>query len=93
MATVNWSGMRRQVELDLVVDTRDQARRIELPTLVIGCEHDQMVPLAHTRQLAVLIPAARYAQMRCGHIALMENPDEFVSLVLDFLGAPSEGVG
>lgn len=85
VAAVNWSGMRRQVELDLVVDTRDQARRIELPTLIIGCERDQMVPIAHAKELAALIPGARYAQMSCGHLALMESPDEFVGLVLDFL--------
>lgn len=91
LAAVNWPGMRRQVELDLAIDVRDYARRVNVPTLVIGCEHDQMVPVAHARELATLIPAARYAEMRCGHLALTENPHEFVGLVLDFLPAPVDG--
>ncbi|WP_233214759.1 alpha/beta fold hydrolase [Mycobacterium sp. 4858] len=88
VAAVDWPGMRRQIALDLTVDVRDQAQRIYVPTLVIGCEHDQMVPVAHARALAALIPTARYAEMSCGHLALMENPDKFVDLVLDFLAAP-----
>ena len=91
VAAVNWPGMRRQVELGLLVDVGDQARRVNVPTLVIGCEHDQMVPVHHARRLATLIPDARYAEMNCGHLAVTENPDEFVGLVLDFLRAPTDG--
>lgn len=91
VAAVNWPGMRRQVELDLTVDVGDQARRVNVPALVVGCEHDQMVPVAHARRLAALIPGARYAEMGCGHLAVMENPEEFVGLVLDFLRTPVDG--
>lgn len=81
----NWEGMARQVELDLTIDVRDQARRIEKPVLVIGCTHDHMVPSAHARQLATLIPGAKYAEMETGHLALLEQPARFVELVSDFL--------
>jgi 3-oxoadipate enol-lactonase len=81
----NWEGMARQVELDLTIDVRDQARNIARPALVIGCAHDQMVPFAHARQLAALIPGARYVEMATGHLAPLEQPDEFARLVLDFL--------
>jgi 3-oxoadipate enol-lactonase len=81
----NWEGMARQVELDLTIDVRDQARRIAKPVLVIGCTHDHMVPAEYARQLAALIPGARYAKMETGHLAPLEQPARFVELVSDFL--------
>ncbi|CAB3805440.1 alpha/beta fold hydrolase [Pararobbsia alpina] len=81
----NWEGMARQVELDLTIDVRDQARRIVKPVLVIGCTHDYMVPAAHARQLAALIPGARYAEMETGHLAPLEQPARFIEIVSDFL--------
>jgi 3-oxoadipate enol-lactonase len=81
----NWEGMARQVELDLKIDVTNQARRITRPVLIIGCTHDHMVPAAHARQLAALIPGARYAEMDTGHLAALEQPARFIALVSDFL--------
>ena len=83
METVNWDGMARQVALDMVLDVRDQARRIAKPTLVIGCTHDHMVPPAHARELADLIPGARYLQIETGHLGTLERPDQIAQAVLD----------
>ncbi len=80
-----WEGMSRQVDLDLTLDVRDQVRRIDKPTLVIGCTHDHMVPAAHARELAAMIAGARYAELSSGHLAPLERPDEFVELVKGFL--------
>jgi 3-oxoadipate enol-lactonase len=85
VANNNWAGMARQVDLDLTIDVRDQARRIAKPALVIGCTHDHMVPAAHARELAALIPGARCVEMASGHLAALEKPEEFAALVLDFL--------
>lgn len=85
VANNNWEGMARQVELDLTIDVRDQARRIAKPALVIGCIHDHMVPPVHARELAALIPGSRYVEMATGHLAPLEKPDQFAGLVLDFL--------
>lgn len=81
----NWEGMARQVELDLTIDVGDFARRITQPALVIGCAHDHMVPAAHARQLAKLVPNSRYVEMATGHLAALEQPEIFIRLVLDFL--------
>jgi pimeloyl-ACP methyl ester carboxylesterase len=83
--TNNWDGMARQVELDLKLDVRDQARRIAKPALVIGCTHDYMVPPAHSRSLADLIPNARYLEIATGHLSTIEKPDQVVRSVLDFV--------
>jgi pimeloyl-ACP methyl ester carboxylesterase len=85
VANNNWDGMARQVELDLTIDVRDQAQRIARPAQVIGCIHDHMVPSTHARELAALIPGARYVEMATGHLAPLEQPEEFARLVLDFL--------
>lgn len=81
----NWEGMARQVDLDLTIDVRDQAQRIARPTLVIGCVNDHIVPSAHARELASLVPGSRYVEMATGHLAPLEKPEEFARLVLDFL--------
>jgi 3-oxoadipate enol-lactonase len=83
--TNNWDGMARQVELDLTIDVRDQARRIAKPALIIGCTHDYMVPPAHARDLADLIPGARYREIPTGHLATLERPDQVAQSVLDFV--------
>ncbi len=44
----------------LDVDTRDLARRIEVPTLVIHGQEDRVVSLKRGRDLASLIPGARF---------------------------------
>lgn len=84
-ANNDWDGMLRQIELDLTLDVGDQARRIAKPTLVIGCTHDAMVPSAHARELAALVPGARYKEMATGHLAPLEKPEELARLILDFL--------
>ncbi len=59
---------------------------IAVPTLVIGGEHDSLTPPAMKRELASRIPGARLEILRnCGHMANMERPDAFNSVVLDFL--------
>lgn len=81
----NWNGMARQVELDLTLDVSDHARQIARRVLVIGCTQDQMVPIAHARQLAQLIAGARYTEMETGHLAALEQPTRFIGLVSNFL--------
>lgn len=88
-ATTDWNGMARQVALDLSADVADQARRVTKPALVIGCTHDHMVPPAHARMLASLIPGARYAEMATGHLAPVERPEELAGRVIDFLSGAS----
>ncbi|MBD1554448.1 alpha/beta fold hydrolase [Pseudomonas typographi] len=86
-----WEGMGRQVELDLSLDVSEQAKRINKPTLVMGCTQDQMVPPAHARALAAAIPGARYVELDSGHLAPLERPDECLHQVVDFLRAIATG--
>jgi pimeloyl-ACP methyl ester carboxylesterase len=81
----DWPGMARQVELDLLADVRADAARIGRPTLVIGCAQDHMVPAAHARELARIIPNAVYAELDSGHLAPLERPAELLDLLDSFL--------
>ncbi|KAA0020646.1 alpha/beta fold hydrolase [Salinicola corii] len=83
--TNNWEGMARQVELNLTLDVSEHAQRITQPALVIGCTYDWMVPSPYSRQLADIVPSARYQEIATGHLATIEKPDEVARLVLDFI--------
>jgi pimeloyl-ACP methyl ester carboxylesterase len=50
-----------QVNID--IDVRDLARRIEVPTLVIHGQEDRVIPLSGARDMASLIPNVRFEIM------------------------------
>jgi pimeloyl-ACP methyl ester carboxylesterase len=83
--TMDWKGMARQVELDLVLDVSAALGKISAPALVIGATHDHMVPPAHSRALAVAIDGATYAELPTGHLAPMERPDLTAAQIRGFL--------
>lgn len=80
-----WDGMLRQIELDASLDVSGDMQKIQLPTLVIGCSQDHIVGAESAQRVAALIPAARYAEMKAGHMAPFERPDEFLRLATEFL--------
>lgn len=64
--------------------------RIPSPTLVACPSDDRLIPAAHGRRYAQLIPAARFAEIGdCGHAMYFERPAEFADLVAAFLGEHS----
>ncbi|WP_408249653.1 alpha/beta fold hydrolase [Paraburkholderia xenovorans] len=82
-----WDGMRRQVELDLRIDVTGYAQKVVCPTLLIGCEHDHMVPLSHTRELEQMINGARCTVLPSGHLVPLEAPDLLAEQITAFLVA------
>jgi pimeloyl-ACP methyl ester carboxylesterase len=81
-------GTRRQVDLCLRVDIRDDLPRITAPTLVIGCSLDYLIPVQHARELHQTIPHGRYIELHSGHVVFHENPTGVVAAVHDFLSNP-----
>jgi pimeloyl-ACP methyl ester carboxylesterase len=60
--------------------------RITPPTLVACPSDDRLIPVAHGRRYAELIPGARFAEIGdCGHAMYFERPAEFADLVAAFL--------
>ena len=59
---------------------------IRQPVLVIWGDQDRVIPAAVGRRLASGLPRAEYAELRgCGHLAVLECKDAFVSRALAFL--------
>ena len=60
-------------------------QELDVPTLVVVCEHDQPDFRLLAERLASSIPGAERAAMSTGHLAAVEQPEEFNRLVLAFL--------
>jgi pimeloyl-ACP methyl ester carboxylesterase len=68
-------------------DLTPSLHRLTVSTLVIGGERDQATPPALTRAIAEKIPGARYVELKgCGHCPPLEQPQEFVTAIREFVG-------
>jgi pimeloyl-ACP methyl ester carboxylesterase len=71
----------------LWTDWRPMLSRIEAPTLVVWGERDTLTPESIGRQIAAVIPNARFVVIPgAGHNAMWDRPDEFNAEVIGFLG-------
>jgi 3-oxoadipate enol-lactonase len=60
---------------------------IKSPTLVIGSDEDLIFPVAAIRALTDYIPNSNYIEFkRCGHLPMVEYPEQFVKVVKEFIG-------
>jgi pimeloyl-ACP methyl ester carboxylesterase len=61
-------------------------RRITTPTLVVAPCDDRLIPIEHAKRYAERISGAIYAEVPdCGHAMYFEKPEEFASVVSNFL--------
>ncbi|MGB3290737.1 MAG: alpha/beta hydrolase [Burkholderiaceae bacterium] len=70
------------------VDISDSLFDIAVPSLVIGCKHDQMVPIRHSRMLFGAIKDCRYAEINSGHGVVHERPSELFNMIDMFVRDP-----
>jgi len=76
----------RQLDAVSRHDAKDRLGTLEMPTHVIGAEHDILVPVWKSRQLAELIPGAQLTVLdACPHGLNVERAEEFNRAVLDFI--------
>lgn len=67
-------------------DTRDRLGSLTMPTHVIGGEHDILVPVWKSREIAELIPGAKLTVLpNAPHGLSLERADEFNAAVLGFI--------
>lgn len=68
------------------VDLRDQAARVQAPTLLIHGAADPLMPLAAARALSALIPGAQLAVLaECAHAPFISSPADFLASGRRFL--------
>ena len=81
---VDWRGLKP----DALKEVRDAAQAIRVPTLIIWGKQDRVVPVAHAEIARQAIPDARLHLFdRCGHMPMVEKPDEFNVLVNEFVAS------
>ena len=87
-------AFRRQLEASGRHETRDRLGQLSMPVHVIGAEHDTLVPVWKSKEIADLIPGAELSVMPgAPHALNMERAQEFNDLVLGWLraNAPQPG--
>jgi 3-oxoadipate enol-lactonase len=76
----------RQLDASSRHDARDRLGELAVPTHVIGAEHDILVPVWKSREVAALIPGAKLTVLdACPHGLNVERAEEFNRAVLDFI--------
>ncbi|EFV12979.1 alpha/beta fold hydrolase [Segniliparus rugosus] len=65
----------------------DQLRSIHVRTMIADGQYDEVIKREHTEHIAATIPGARLAILpNVSHFGMLQNPEEFNTAVLDFLG-------
>jgi pimeloyl-ACP methyl ester carboxylesterase len=76
----------RQIAASSRHDARDRLGSLTMPTLVIGGEHDILVPVWKSREIAGLISGAKLTVLPAApHGLSVERAEEFNAAVLDFI--------
>jgi pimeloyl-ACP methyl ester carboxylesterase len=85
-------GFARQAEASGRHEARQRLPSLSMPVHVIGAEHDILIPVWKSRELAELIPGAKLTVIEgATHGLNLERAEDFNAAVLDFLrsAAPS----
>lgn len=77
-----------QFELFAETELTDALPRITIPTLVVGCTHDDLAGVEAARTLFASLPNARYAEIDSGHAVLAERPAEVLAVIREFVSHP-----
>jgi pimeloyl-ACP methyl ester carboxylesterase len=78
-ALISRHGIRTSMRL-----TREDLRRLAVPTLMIWGDRDPVVPLAQARAVAAEIPHARLEVLPAGHVPQLGHPDRVAALLEEF---------
>lgn len=69
------------------IDRRDLEALYGLPVLVIGCAFDQIHPISMARELARIIPAARFVEITSKSISKLQYVQEFKHALTGFISS------
>lgn len=78
------AGMTYQADLASRIDILPMLSEVKVPTQVIGLTQDNMVPVAHARELHAAIPGAEYLEIDGGHLVLAEQPGDIADVIREF---------
>ena len=79
--------VRQQSAIMHRVDSRPGLGAIRCPTLIVGGEHDALMPPDRATEMAAGIPSARQLVVPdCGHLSTLEQPQALTRALTEFLG-------
>jgi 3-oxoadipate enol-lactonase len=68
------------------LDVREQARGVLVPALVLAGEQDEATPPVMARELAGLLPQARFELLPgCAHVPQLQSPQQFLDAIRGFI--------
>ncbi|ASO23151.1 pimeloyl-ACP methyl ester carboxylesterase [Actinoalloteichus hoggarensis] len=79
-------GTPEHVDLAGRMDVRDDLAHVAVPTLVVVTTGDLLATPAGQRELAEGIPDARLVDIDTGHLPFVEQPEQWSTLIHEFLG-------
>jgi pimeloyl-ACP methyl ester carboxylesterase len=75
-------GVRPEWRASLI----EALQKLDIPILVVWGDHDRILPFSHLEAAIAALPNAEtHVFAKTGHMPQIERPDEFASLVEDFL--------
>ncbi|WP_107653942.1 alpha/beta fold hydrolase [Nocardia suismassiliense] len=81
-------GIRAQRRMDHDFERVQAYRAITVPCLAVGFADDRMIPPYLTREIAEVIPGARYQEVPdAGHFGYLERPETVNKILLDFFAS------
>jgi pimeloyl-ACP methyl ester carboxylesterase len=82
----------RQIMPDDLEQISARYNSITLPTLILWCDHDRIVPLDIGLKLRRAMPNSTFRIVSdCGHMPQEEQPEATLRLIRRFLGDPGSG--
>ena len=94
MASVPEASYRAMMMSMLGFDLRKSLGQIRVPTLVISGTKDKNAPAPMVKKMASFIPNATYVELEgVGHLVALEQPNEFNTVLDDFLRMASPATG
>ena len=69
------------LEILKATDLRQAVPAIDVPTHIITCAEDRVIPAAAGKRLHQLIPSSTLLELNCGHAPMIEVPSAFVEAV------------
>jgi pimeloyl-ACP methyl ester carboxylesterase/DNA-binding CsgD family transcriptional regulator len=76
------------LELDLTADLRDTLPRLSMPALVLHRRGDRTVPIGRGRELAALLPNARFIPLGgAAHLPWLDEQRDLLRALAGFLGS------
>lgn len=71
-------------------DLRSELTGVRAPTLLLWGDRDRLVPARVADEWHQILPASRIVFVSCGHVPMLEAPEQVAAEVLGFLGQEFE---